>query len=312
MIENTENNEKSKQPEGNSFIKRLRTYKGDVANLVKKRKTSLVGIALAEQKRRIGEAPEEESSKKISIKNIAFITGATILVVAGIAAIVFLYISNRDDDTVPRIASVEPLIFFEEQDSINITGLSRNQILNILTIEKEKTELTLGSIKHIYFTKDGVIQENGERKEEFVSASNFLNAIEARLPSSFLRTLKQNFMFGIHVFDGNQPFLILKTGFFENAFAGMLEWENYMNEDLAPLFGPKIVSSGIRLIEEESPITFKDIVIKNKDVRTIIDESTGKIILMYSFIDKETIAITTNEHTFREIFSRMTTSRVFK
>ena len=43
-----------------------------------------------------------------------------------------------------------------------------------------------------------------------------MNAINTQLPTSFLRSLEPLFMFGVHHFDGNQPFLVLKNSFYEN------------------------------------------------------------------------------------------------
>ena len=119
-------------------------------------------------------------------------------------------------------------------------------------------------------------------------------------------------MAGVHSFDGNHPFLVLKTGFYENAFAGMLEWERYMKDDLAPLFGPaktKIPSGQIVADTVQEPeLVFVDSVIKNKDTR-ILRGKNGKTELLYSFVDKNTIIITTNEHTLEEVFVRHTTSK---
>jgi hypothetical protein len=48
-------------------------------------------------------------------------------------------------------------------------------------------------------------------------------------------------------------------------------------------------------------------VVKNKDTR-ILRDSHGNTVLLYSFINKETLIITTNEATFNEIYDRLTVS----
>jgi hypothetical protein len=50
--------------------------------------------------------------------------------------------------------------------------------------------------------------------------------------------------------------------------------------------------------------TFSDTILHNKDARVVKDEN-GKIIFLYSFINSETIVITTNETTLREITTRL-------
>jgi len=53
---------------------------------------------------------------------------------------------------------------------------------------------------------------------------------------------------------------------------------------------------------------FVDVVIKNKDVRMLTDEYEHPI-LLYTFADKDTIILTTNEFTLKEILDRMTNRR---
>ena len=43
-------------------------------------------------------------------------------------------------------------------------------------------------------------------------------------------------MIGVYSWNGNQPFIILKTDSYENAFAGMLSWEKNIAGDLSALF----------------------------------------------------------------------------
>ncbi|MFQ5788614.1 MAG: hypothetical protein ACE5H1_11620, partial [Thermodesulfobacteriota bacterium] len=180
--------------------------------------------------------------------------------------------------------------------------------LDELTAIKDRTQLSIGKIKNVFITESFADRE-GIVRIGLISASDFLNTINAHLPASFLRSLKPEFMLGVHMQSGNNPFLILKTGFYENAFAGMLEWEREIKEDLAPLFGPAdfdLISNenfGTSAPPSTAP-TFSDFVMKNKDVR-ILKDNDGEIALLYSFIDKNTIVITTNENTFSEVLTRL-------
>ena len=95
------------------------------------------------------------------------------------------------------------------------------------------------------------------------------------------------------------PFLILTNRFYDGAFLGMLEWERFILNDLAPLFL-------IRSTQREQ--SFEDAVIKNIDVR-FLRNTKGEVILLYSFIDRQTIVITTDADTFAEVVERIRTPR---
>jgi hypothetical protein len=106
------------------------------------------------------------------------------------------------------------------------------------------------------------------------------------------------------VFDGPTPFIILKTTFFQNAFAGMLEWESTITQDLAPLI---TLSHG----NVKAGTFFIDSVVKNKDVR-IIRGSEGQDLLFYTFVDRNTILITTKKLTLEDLIARLTTTTVVR
>jgi hypothetical protein len=130
----------------------------------------------------------------------------------------------------------------------------------------------------------------------------------------------------------------LTNNFFQNAYAGMITWEKTMPDDLVNVFGyadttalpisfaytsptstsalPNFASStatsSIPSFVYTTPISsyftiqgsFKDGVIKNKDVRAFT-EPDGTILVLYSFVDNNTIVITTDENTLAEIINRL-------
>ncbi|HJO89752.1 MAG TPA: hypothetical protein QF620_01075 [Candidatus Paceibacterota bacterium] len=313
------NKEESQNEKEEVPLRTIRTYKDDLAQVVGKKKESLVSIATAENERRVknGEpldSIEDEVSKKQRLKKIGIIILSATLFVLG-AGSVFYFYGKSGTETVKPDSSIPSVIFSDEEEEFEITDLSRRQILNGLTTLKDHSRLSIGRTKNVFITQS-FVDEEGIETRELVGASDFLNAINAQLPTSFLRSLEPLFMFGVYHFDGNRPFLILKNSFYENTFAGMLSWERDIKEDLAPLFGPAefdVVSGNDSETNTPSIIvpTFSDFVIKNKDAR-ILKDNSGEIVLMYSFIDKNTIVITTNENTFSEVFTRMTSSRTLR
>lgn len=306
------------KPEEADKLKSLRTYKGDLEQVMTTEKGSLVGIASAESERRhkIGRTKpvaiedNKESEKKFA-KKVGIIILSTVLIVLGIGLIFYFY-GKSNPDTITPDSQVSSIIFADEDFEFNITNLSRRQILNELTSIKDRTKLSVGRIRNIFIT-ESLIDEEGFERKALVSAGDFLNAIDVNIPTSFLRSLQPNFMLGIHVFDGNQPFLILKTSFYENAFVGMLEWETNIKDNLSPLFnsGEKVSTENATSTLGFSSLIFSDLIIKNKDTRVLKNEN-GEAFLIYSFIDRQTILITTNENTFGEVFTRLTSSRTLR
>ena len=297
------------QSDNSSSLKVLRTYKDDLAQVMSEQNTSVVSAATAENEKRLKKTSKKNTpEQKKRLKKIGIIILSTTLIVLGAGSVLYFY-GKSDSGVVTPEAKISSIIFAEEEKEFDITDLSRRQILNELSTLNNESRVTLGSIENIFIT-ESFIDSEGLQKRSLVDAEDFLNAINTDAPASFLRSLNPRFMVGVHVFDGNQPFIILQTSFYENAFAGMLKWERYIKDDLAPLFGPIDVTPIVRTDDSSkiNTLTFGDIVIKNQDTRVLRNED-GDIVLLYSFIDKNTIVITTNQHTFEEVFIRHTSSR---
>lgn len=269
----------------------IRTYKEDAASVVRGG-ASLTSIAAAEQNRKAGQrlSPARAS---FPWKKILWTAGITLLL-AGSAVIFYVaYLATRSPET--ETPFVAPSFFYTdgERELALKEGADGRDILSFLDTERTLVNLPLGSIEHFYFTKEG------PSGTEPFTAEEFLRRIDARAPQKLLRSLGENFMFGVHAFDGNQPFLVFTTNAYDLAFAGMLEWEETLAADLSPLFGSS--SAG----EEAS---FLDVVYKNKDLRVLARETKNKV--QYSFVTPEMLIIATNEHTIAEILTRLSARRV--
>jgi hypothetical protein len=99
-------------------------------------------------------------------------------------------------------------------------------------------------------------------------------------------------MIGTYTYDTNSPFIILKNTFFQNAFAGMLDWEKNMRNDLLPLI---TASYPDETAVDGNADRFEDIIVSNIDTRVLRNKS-GKIILAYAFADTNTVIISTTEY----------------
>jgi hypothetical protein len=294
----------AKKGSHNTTLQALRTYETDAYELIKRKKTSMVDIALAEEKKRRQrlEANKAVSQYRFSKNALAIIISSILIVTALGSVLVVRYLTSQEKIEPTEQIFPAPLVFSEFQKEIELTGMDRDSIIRKLRQVLEESARPLNSITHLYFTEAvGNSKSDNEPRRVLVNSDKFLIRLRVSAPSSFLRALEPNFTFGIHMFDGNQPFLILKTRSFENAFAGMLSWENDLLYDLGPIFTPQ---------RDVKQYAFEDLVIKNRDARVVRDKpGIGRIIFLYTFFDKETIIITTTERTLEELILRMTSLR---
>lgn len=293
-----------------TILKPLRTYKDDIIEAVRRKKASLVTIVAAEQRERAKKAPlaPELPSHETARKFIVIIISVA-LIAAGASSVVFFYFLNTQNTT-PKELGISALVFSESEKEFEIIDLVGDDLIKSLYTEKENTSISLNTIQHLYITKETLLGKH------LLDTKDFFEELQMQIPKPLLRSFESKFMLGIHAFDGNQPFFILKTKSFDNTFAGMLNWEETMSSDLTPLFGPFINKSLIALEEGRAIPTigtavFTDTIIKSRDARVLLN-AQGKIALLYSFIDKETVILTTNEHTFNEIVTRLSSTRTLR
>jgi hypothetical protein len=336
-----------KQPKGiqkirsrftDSLVRPLRTYRDDVARAIQQKNASMVSVISAEADRRSRTMPilaGQEAARNTSPKFFVFVALGALLVGVGAATLAWtLLIYPTQKSPIPA-SSIPSFIFVEEQRPLDITNHSSSQISDLLYAARDATELSLGGIAQLYFVeKKETNSPEAPLRIELVPAMRLFDLWGMRIPASLVRSIDEHLMFGFHAFDGNQPFFIFKTALYENAFAGMLDWERTIKNDMGLVFKfPVAVSTttatsttenatttptgedGIAtsttdnldsLIRTNRPFVepFRDRVVRNKEVRVLEDEN-GKILLLYAFQDRQTIIITTNEFTLNEVVSRL-------
>jgi hypothetical protein len=126
------------------------------------------------------------------------------------------------------------------------------KIPSIITPDSQKI-LAIGNLKNELLAQKIQSQiansKTDEQKiTEFIltntqgSSTNRINAIEIidslgySSPDMFNRSLVETWMLGVYGEENTETrFIILKTNFFQNAFAGILRWEAAMPEELATL-----------------------------------------------------------------------------
>lgn len=116
-----------------------------------------------------------------------------------------------------------------------------------------------------------------------LTAEDFFMNLRVGLPESAIRSLADDFVIGSVTTTKNEPFILLRSANFDALFAGMLAWEPRLRRDLSPLFDDTYVDEDI----------FTDGVRENRAVRILYDALGGEA-LLYAFIDKNTLVITSS------------------
>ncbi|MEQ1500177.1 MAG: hypothetical protein ABL917_02270 [Parcubacteria group bacterium] len=286
----TENLEQPVEPERKIF-KTLRTYQGDVDEVLSQGKASAATIFVAEEKRR--EEKPQIAPKQVDnrLRNKIFTTFSISLFFLGIIVVGLVYYIKSTEE-VAIIQKTKALISFSREKDFTIASSTRAELIQNIISEKESFNLPPNSVLYINTTDPSGNKENIETA---------LKLLAPKMPSSLSRSFDKEYMLGIYSFDTNEPFIILTTKDYANSFSGMLNWEKYIESDLGQLFNiPQNASS--------TPGLFVDQALKNKDLR-ILKDQRNKTILLYSFIDRETLVITTNENIFEAVIGKYLISK---
>jgi hypothetical protein len=302
-----------------SGLKNIRTYAGDVAAALATRPISKTSIAVAESKKRgegetLSNVPPLEG-KRLTVAprigpaaiELPSHTGRTIfiavlslvLIAAGAFGGYYLYTTSAlglslkplpvPPQKPPSLTAIVP---FDSQSAISVDNANSADVLGRIRAELRKLQAP-NTVKEIVFTetKDSVTYR--------VPAPEMMLLASVPVPDMIARTFELPWMFGTYAdaTGTTTPFVIVKTNLFSNAFAGMLAWEPTMERDLQPFLG----------LPANQPLpkgTFKDQIVRNKDVRAFVGDN-GQTIFEYSFIDSTTLVVAANNETLAEAITRL-------
>ncbi len=288
-------------------IQNLRTFQSDIADAVQHKEASVVKIAAAEIAHNPNTKQMDDPKKSLYV---LLLSG--ILVVSSIAAlgIFFLYKTQKRASTLPKIETSK-IIASEATQEIAVTPSQAIQPL--IQQQKETISASANAITRLMFF---TASATSSKSKLALGAQDFATRLNTEMPTWLIRALEPEYIVGIHTTESNNPFIIFKSSSYENAFAGMVKWEETIQKDLPAFVNPSTVTAavqapGITGSTTQTAVTtsrFQDGVIQNKDVR-ILKDASGKTILIYALPDKETIVIATNEVTLKELFARLITSQ---
>jgi hypothetical protein len=294
----------------------LQTYKTDIESVIEHQDVSVVSIAAAEAERGGKRSGMIESIAKKDwgwAKNAAMFGGGVLLVVGALGTLAYVFL--RPAPSLPQqVAATTPFIAIDDTQVLVLSKQqwSRETVMQNLTSLKDKASISLGLISRSYVALATTTEADKTKISPTVSIQSFLALIAPNAPDELLRTLDpQEYLLGVHMFDGPQPFLIVKVDSYEQAFSGMLEWERAMQQELLPLFNrnPRPKTATEQAVQATTTTTglivspFRDKVAENHDARVIVNEA-GDILLLWTFLDRNTLVITTADGTLRELISR--------
>lgn len=266
----------------------LRTYKGDLARVVKEEGVSLSTIALSEQTRkRFGLDPAAAMEPKKKSYLLYLILGLVVILAGGGIFIWWQATAITPVPTGPDKPNLITSILFSEQTqevALASTPANTRAALNLAAKNLDGN----WSVKNISFTQGG-------------AAANWnlvAQNLKLQIPDVLAKSLSPRYMLGFYR-SGNliQRFLILKTSSIDRAFAGMIAWEQTLGPEVLPLFYeiPPLIPMN----------SFKDKLVRNRDTRVLMVENKSTV-LLYSLVDNETIVLAPNEEVFTAVLDRLT------
>lgn len=282
----------------------LHTYKSDVQNIVKRKKLSLVSMAAAEAGQKDGQKyAVVDSTPKAQSSNKGLLILSVALIVLGLVALGgILYTSSARQAGGPAAPHHLSLLFADKTEVVDITGKTPNILKQELTRIRDGAYYSPGSVVELLLIKKTLDQDTGEMLTKLPTSIEVLTKLGASNIDRFKTVLLDQSMIGLYAGDVNSPFIVLKTNLYDYTFETLLNWEQYMVRDLAPLFSPRGEHVDLGIYSADT--VFADTVINNKDVRVMRD-ADGKTLLLYAFANKNTVIITTSVQAFIELTGRL-------
>ncbi|MDO8579731.1 MAG: hypothetical protein Q7R72_02555 [bacterium] len=276
-------------------IKPVRTFKSDAEEAVRYKNVSTIDIAVAEQKKREA-TPIEYIEPRESHPGIFIAVVITVILVIGVGWF-YWFKTSQTEKPEPIRASIETIIPYTTGSTLVLNSESDSLVL--IGAKLNAANAGLGNVYALVPTQNAT---------STVYADISLVFANVNMPDRLARSLASEYMIGTYTYDVNGPFIILKNTFFQNAFAGMLEWEKDMRNDLLSLI--QVSHPSERSVTANTD-KFEDVVVSNIDARALRGND-GRIILAYIFADPETIVITTNENTLKYVLDRLLTVRTIQ
>lgn len=272
----------------------VETLDKDILEMVEKHEAGVVHAIIQgeeeKEKIEINYSPTSNKNKMLIGFSILFI------ILAILSLYIFFYLENKKQ-SVFVATQYKPLIYTDGYKLLSIQNLSKEKIIDSLYQEIQNTETKTGEIEVYYLTENNTP----------ISFEKFIKIFEMNIGLETISEFNSSFLLGVFSNEEKNFFILLKPNTVNSVFNGMKIWENKMLFDLGSLFKLEINKDTNYLLTKN----FVDGIIQNKNARILYDND-GQIILAYIYLDDNTILITKDEFTAREILVRLHGSNLKK
>jgi hypothetical protein len=289
----------------------LHTYTSDVAKQINESHATSFSVLAAEK-----DAPRKPPARPLKKTNFVPILAGVLLIIIGTGALTAAYLYMKNSAPVASVFSIPTLLVPDSKVMLSGTGTT---LLQAFAKQADQTipdnTVVVTYINQATTTPQGVV-------EQPASGGAFITALNLPAPNILVRNIDPISTVGIaHSGPQTRAFFILRVTSYERTFAGMLEWEGNMANDLSMLYPhypappPPAISSTTPVAPFILPVSapdltapaaqFSDEVIANHDAR-VLKDGAGRTIVLYGFADKQTLIIARDEAAFTLLLARLT------
>lgn len=282
--------------ENDNKIKHIQveTLAKDMADAISDNKGGLIKQIIHEQEmheaQKINLSPESK-------RNQIFMLVSFVLIVLSLTAISYFALSQQTVFTGEVQTRATSEIFLDQTEFKEISGLTKEQIVQTLKNELSTTKIKTGGVEGLYLTEN----------KKIVGFKRFISLLEGNFPTTSFNLVDDNFLIGISNQETKNLFMLLGVRSFSDIFDSMHVWENKLFFDFHGFFGVDISSDTKYLLTKN----FENGTVLNKNSRILYDKN-NKIVIMYVFTDDKSVVITNSENAAKETILRLSSSRVKK
>ena len=275
-----------------SPLHQLRTYQGDIAEFIQSKDRSIADIALqnkekkekieeghAESRRNFlaAETPIPKVRKDKTTNFLIYILGGVLLVGALSVFSYIIYVHFKNQPVEVNISD-NAILRSNRSISIDLDTFSEDNFYAAIAEARTSGNYTKGI---------SGIDVRSKTSKLAITPQDFIDKMGWSMPGALARSISDQFLAGLYG-DGKgaEFFIIFKVDDYGIAFRDMLSWENEMPKDFSEIIKLNPAST--------TDYQFKDVIVKNKDAREFSGAS-GKALLIYTFINQNTILITESE-----------------
>lgn len=175
--------------ENKKINKGVETYTEDMVRVITDNKDGAIRKIIQEQELRAVEKTLSPESKK----NKIFIILGIILILLGVGAVVFWYLT-RERGILNIAPKFMPLIYHESTGYVEVGGLTKERLTEDVWLKANSTEVKEGGIEGIYITE----------KKSVVGLRRLLLLIRSNLATNQMEAISDNMLFGVVNLGGDE------------------------------------------------------------------------------------------------------------